>query len=109
LLYRLRRQIDFTADAALVDLQRELLSNPAPPEIIEHPVDRAMIPLQIHVGGKLLSFFSTTMIFGTATDVTLSELALEFFFPANPQTAASVRDFAGARKRTLNTAPLAAR
>jgi len=105
LLYRLRRQIDLTADAALVDLQRELLSYPAPSETIEHPADQAMIPLQIHVGGKLLSFFSTTMIFGTAADVTLSELALEFFFPANAQTAARVRDFAASRERALDSAP----
>jgi len=79
LLYRLRRQVDLTADAALVELQRELLSYPAPPEVIEHPVDQAIIPLQIRVGGKLLSLFSTTMIFGTPADITLSELALEFF------------------------------
>ena len=98
LLHRLRRQVDLTADAALTDLQRELLSFPAPPELIEQPVDQAMIPLQIHVGGKLLCFFSTTMIFGTPADITLSELALEFFFPANSQTAASVRDFAVSRK-----------
>jgi transcriptional regulator with XRE-family HTH domain len=106
LLYRLRRQVDLTADAALVELQRELLSYPAPPEVIEHPVDQAIIPLQIHVGGKLLSLFSTTMIFGTPADITLSELALEFFFPANAQTAASVRDFAVSRERALDAAPL---
>ena len=104
LLYRLRRQIDLTADAALVELQRELLSYPAPSEIIGHPVDLAIIPLQIHVGGRLLSFFTTTMIFGTPADITLSELALEFFFPANAQTAASVRDFAASR----DAAPLPA-
>jgi hypothetical protein len=80
-------------------LQRELLSYPAPPEVTEHPVDQAIIPLQIHVGGKLLSLFSTTMIFGTPADITLSELALECFFSANAQTAASVRDFAVSRER----------
>jgi transcriptional regulator with XRE-family HTH domain len=97
LLQRLRRQVDLTADAALVDLQRELLSYPAPPEVGEQRLDQAMVPFQIHVGGRLLSFFSTTMIFGTPADITLSELALEFFFPANTQTAASVRDFASQR------------
>jgi hypothetical protein len=49
--------------------------------------------LQIQVAGRLLSFFSTTMIFGTAADITLSELALEFFFPADAPTAALVREF----------------
>jgi transcriptional regulator with XRE-family HTH domain len=99
LLHRLRRQIDLTADAALSELQRELLTYPAPPEIIELRVDQPMIPLQIYVGGKLLTLFSTTMIFGTPADITLSELALEFFFPADPQTAASVHDFATSRER----------
>jgi transcriptional regulator with XRE-family HTH domain len=94
LLHRLRRQIDLTADAALVDLQRELLSYPAPPEIIEHRLDEAMVPLQIQVAGRPLSFFSATMVFGTPADITLSELALEFFFPADAQTATAVRSFA---------------
>jgi hypothetical protein len=82
-----------------------LLSYPVPREVIEHPVDQAIIPLQIRVGGKLLSLFSTTMIFGTPADITLSELALEFFFPADAQTAASVRDFAVTRERALDAAP----
>ena len=98
LLHRLRRQIDLTADATLLDLQRELLSYPAPPEIIGHRLDEAIVPLQIYVGGKLLSLFSTTMIFGTPADITLSELALEFFFPANAQTAQIVRNFAAAEE-----------
>ena len=94
LLHRLRRQIDLTADAALLELQREILSYPAPPEVVEHRVDEAMVPLQIQVGGKLLSLFSATMVFGAPADITLSELALEFFFPANAQTAATVRGVA---------------
>jgi transcriptional regulator with XRE-family HTH domain len=94
LLHRLRRQIDLTADVALIDLQRELLGYPTPPEHLGPRVDHPMIPLQVQVAGRLLSLFSTTMIFGTAADVTLSEIALEFFFPADEQTAAKVRDFA---------------
>jgi transcriptional regulator with XRE-family HTH domain len=92
LLHRLRRQIDLTADEALIDLQRELLAYPAPSPALEHGTDQSMVPLQIQVGGNLLSFFSTTMIFGTAADITLSELALEFFFPADARTGALVRD-----------------
>lgn len=102
LLHRLRRQIDLTADAALIDLQRELLSYPAPPETPAvqthtptHPhVHEAVVPFRIHSGGKLLSFFSTIMIFGTPIDVTLSEIALELFFPADGPTAAAVRELA---------------
>lgn len=94
LLHRLRRQIDLTADPVLIELQREMLSYPAPPEPIGNRGDDAIIPLQIQLRGKLLSLFSTTMIFGTPADITLSELALEFFFPANAETAAMVRGLA---------------
>jgi transcriptional regulator with XRE-family HTH domain len=94
LLHRLRRQIDLTADAALIDLQRELLAYPAPPEAPASHAQEAVVPFRIHTGEKLLSFFSTIMIFGTPIDVTLSELALELFFPADATTAAAVRELA---------------
>jgi transcriptional regulator with XRE-family HTH domain len=93
LLHRLQRQIDLTADGALIELRHELLSYPAPAAPMEHRTDQPLVPLQIQVGGRLLSFVSTTMIFGTAADITLSELALEFFFPADARTAALVREF----------------
>jgi hypothetical protein len=41
-----------------------------------------------------LSFYSTTTVFGTPIDVTLSELALEFFYPADRETADKVRSLA---------------
>jgi transcriptional regulator with XRE-family HTH domain len=92
LLHRLRRQIDLTADAALIDLQSELLSYPAPPEPAAPQVHEAVVPFRIRAGGKVLSFFSTIMIFGTPIDVTLSEIALELFFAADKATAAIVRE-----------------
>ena len=45
-------------------------------------------PLQAAArSGEVLSFISTTMVFGTPVDITLSELALETFFPADDLTA----------------------
>jgi transcriptional regulator with XRE-family HTH domain len=91
LLHRLRGQVELTADPKLIELQRELLSYPAPPE---HPGRNAhdiVVPLRVRVGESNLSFFSTTMVFGTPVDVTLSELALESFFPADAETAAAVQ------------------
>ena len=41
------------------------------------------------MNGEVLSFFSTTMVFGTPVDITLSELALETFFPADESDRAS--------------------
>ena len=43
----------------------------------------------------MLSFFSTTTVFGTPLDITLAELAIESFFPADPQTAEMLTRMAG--------------
>jgi transcriptional regulator with XRE-family HTH domain len=94
LLARLRQQIDLSADAVLVALLAELLSYPAPRAVAGrtgHPPNGVVVPFQIRIGADLLSFFSTTMVFGTPLDITLSELAVESFFPADAATAALVR------------------
>ena len=94
-LARLRRQIDTSADAALVELARELAEYPAPPVgkggAAQHGLDDVIVPLQLRTGEGVLSFLSTTTIFGTPVDVTLSEIALESFFPANRATADALR------------------
>jgi hypothetical protein len=46
----------------------------------------------------VLAFFSTTTVFGTPVDVTLSELALECFYPANATTAEILQRSAGIRR-----------
>jgi hypothetical protein len=48
----------------------------------------------MRLNGDVLSFISTTMIFGTPVDITLSELALETFFPADDLTAERMRSMA---------------
>ena len=48
----------------------------------------------MRLGDDVLSFISTTMVFGTPVDVTLSELALETFFPADDLTAQRMRTIA---------------
>jgi hypothetical protein len=42
--------------------------------------------------GQTLSFFTTLTSFGTPRDVTLDELMVELFFPADDDTAAALRD-----------------
>jgi hypothetical protein len=49
-------------------------------------------------GDEILSFISTTMIFGTPVDITLSELAVETFFPADDLTAERMRNMAAGMK-----------
>jgi transcriptional regulator with XRE-family HTH domain len=52
------------------------------------------IPLRLRTPAGALSLISTTTVFGTPVDVTLSELALETFFPADEATAAALRAMA---------------
>ena len=99
LLARVRQQIDLSADPELVDLARELQAYPAPRAVAGRlngaRAPGVIIPFQLQVAGGVLSFFSTTMVFGTPIDITLSELAVESFFPADPETAALVRGMTG--------------
>ncbi len=53
------------------------------------------MPLRLRAGDAELSFISTATTFGTATDVTVSELSIESFFPADEATAAAVRAAVG--------------
>ena len=94
-LTRLRRQIDASADPVLTELARELAAYPAPAETrpSHHTEESSVfVPLRLQVAGGVLSFLSTTTIFGTPVDVTLAEVAIEAFFPADEDTARLLRD-----------------
>jgi transcriptional regulator with XRE-family HTH domain len=96
LLARLRRQIEVSADAKLAELLQELSAYPAPAHAAQ-PAGSAVafaVPFRLATDAGVLSFISTTTVFGTPVDVTLSELALESFFPADPATAATLRTLA---------------
>jgi transcriptional regulator with XRE-family HTH domain len=106
LLDRLRRQIDATADPTLARLLHELEGYAAPPSEVPSDEDAGAgiaVPLAIEADGAVLSFLSTTTVFGTPFDVTLAELALESFFPADVTTADFLRD-AAARRRAAGAA-----
>lgn len=104
LLTRLRQQIDVTADPVLQDLLTELSAYPAAPVADAGPADAGpadtggepdyggvAVPFRLVAEDRVLSFFSTTTVFGTPVDVTLSELAIEAFFPADAATAEAMR------------------
>ncbi|MFC0864409.1 helix-turn-helix domain-containing protein [Sphaerimonospora cavernae] len=96
LLGRLRRQISLTGDAELGELYAELHGYPCDqpePEIeLPGPGD-IMVPLRLkHSSGRELSFFSIVATFGTPLDITVAELAIESFYPADPGTADFLRD-----------------
>ncbi len=66
--------------------------------------DNVAIPFKLRLNGEVLSFISTTMIFGTPVDVTLSELALETFFPGRrSDRAADAGDRGGALSVPLSS------
>lgn len=91
-LARLRKQIDASGDPVLVALFRELKSYSSASAASPAPEPMGVIvPLQLQTPLGVLSFLSTTTIFGTPIDVTLSEIALETFFPADDATAAALR------------------
>src|ERR1700716_1590772 len=98
LLERLHRQCEATADPELLKLYQELKTYPIPARGAPMSADSVAIPFKMRFGDDVLSFMSTTMIFGTPVDVTLSELALETFFPADDLTAERMRAIAASIK-----------
>src|SRR6184192_3870939 len=91
LLERLHRQCEATADPELIKLYNDLRTYPLPARSGPVSPDNVAIPFKLRHNGDVLSFISTTMVFGTPVDVTLSELALETFFPADELTARRLR------------------
>jgi transcriptional regulator with XRE-family HTH domain len=99
-LSRLKRQIEITPDALLMDLLGEVMAYPTP--LVKSPAcaDAAqaiMVPFVLDTVLGRLSFFTTTTMFGSPLEITLSEVALECFYPADAATAEIVRKAATAR------------
>jgi transcriptional regulator with XRE-family HTH domain len=102
LLSRLRHQIDATADPMLVELLAELeaypVSGPVHHEGQVEDYAGVLVPLRLRTEQGVLSFFSTTTVFGTPLDITLAELAIESMFPADAQTAELLADAARGKR-----------
>jgi len=93
LLDRLGRQAVSSGDPALFALHEELAGYPGGGG--GHSVDleagEIAVPLRIRSGDAELAFISTATTFGTAVDVTVSELSIESFFPADDATARALQ------------------
>jgi transcriptional regulator with XRE-family HTH domain len=100
MLERLRREAELTADKGLADLLIELRAYPTSNVLrTRAPADEfsgIAVPFQLRHEEQVLSFLSTTTVFGTPVEVALSELALETFFPADQETAAALQAMAAA-------------
>jgi MmyB-like transcription regulator ligand binding domain len=100
ILHRLRRQVALTGDPALAALLDELAAYPGPAPENGAAIDAGaeiVVPLLLRGGDRELAFFSTVATFGTAVDVTVAELSIESFLPADAATAAAMREFVRAR------------
>ena len=94
LLVRLRRQVAATHDPQLSSLLAELRGYPCdqPEPAVEMPgPGEIVVPLRLRNGDAELRFMSIVSTFGTPLDITLQELSIEAFFPADAATAAALR------------------
>lgn len=93
LMERLDRQLAASGDPELAELIDELRTYPG---VVESdgsgdPASQLFVPLVLRSGDSELRFFSTIATFGTALDITIAELSIESFFPADEATAAALR------------------
>ena len=98
MLDQLRRLVAATHDPTLIELEREVLSYPNVQALIRDSGDalqpgepQLLVPCRLKVGGTELSLFTMLTTFGTPSDITLDELAVELFFPADAATEAALR------------------
>jgi len=103
LLGQIRRSIQLTGDPRLVAIEEEVLGYPNVAALDAaadgHPADghlgdddpQLLVPVQLVVDGAELSMFTTLTTFGTPRDITLDELSVELFFPADDVTEAALR------------------
>ncbi|MEV4896804.1 helix-turn-helix domain-containing protein [Nonomuraea sp. NPDC050547] len=95
LLHRLRRQAETSGDGRLAELHDELAAYTYPGvelnvAVVPSPAD-ILLPLRVRHGERVLSMFTTIATFGTPVEVTVSELAIETFWPNDEETAAFFR------------------
>jgi transcriptional regulator with XRE-family HTH domain len=92
LLDRLGRQVTLTGDPALRTLYEELAAYPAPPDDPDGgTISDVAVPLRLRGPEGELRFISTVTTFGTPADITVEELSIESFFPADRRTADYLR------------------
>jgi transcriptional regulator with XRE-family HTH domain len=95
LLHRLRRQAAASADPYLAALHEELSGYPGGQAEDDDPAAAVALPLRLRHDGRELAFVTTVATFGAPLDVTVAELAIESFYPADAATAEVLRTSTG--------------
>ena len=97
ILHRLDLQIEASADPELAALRAEIAGYAVEANDNDvGAVSSIAVPLVLDTVAGRISFVSTVTIFGTPVDITLSELAIEAFFPADAESAALLQKLAAA-------------
>lgn len=97
MLAQLRRLVMVTADPELTALEQEVLAYPNVAEHLRTTADQVadepplLVPCRLALGGIELSLFTMLTTFGTPRDITIDEIAVELFYPADDATAAALR------------------
>lgn len=101
-LEKLRRQIAVSSDAGLIELFAEVRSYRIPPPPCasgkaraQHGGEPFVLPFRLVTHLGVLSFLTTTTVFGAPLDVTLEELSIELFYPADAGTARALNQISG--------------
>lgn len=95
-LARVARDVEVSADPALAALLAELREYPGGEvDLSAEDFNGVVVPLRLRTPTGTLSMFTTTTVFGSAVEITLSELVLEAFYPADEFTATAFRQMAG--------------
>ncbi|RMI36584.1 XRE family transcriptional regulator [Actinomadura harenae] len=85
---RIRRQLAVAPDAELAALSAELLEADSDDDVSLSADADVVIPMLLRIGGRELRLFSTITTFGTPMDITLDEVAIESYYPADAESAA---------------------
>lgn len=90
ILRRIAAQLEASGDPAIAELLEDLrdITGIVPGHEGRDEHGGVFVPMKVRFGETVASFISTTTVFGTPTEITLSELVIEAFLPADAETAA---------------------
>jgi hypothetical protein len=106
MIARLHRHIDLCGDPIVMNLLEEIRDYPSLHDntVPNEATDTIASPFRLATSEGVLSFFCTTTLFDAPLDITVSELSIEAFLPADAETATYMRDIAQGEKAEADKA-----